>query len=62
MRLLPLLPKCKLMGVQFMCSDMVLDPAALVWGQAKKGLPCDLKSEFRKIKREAEAVLDDLNK
>lgn len=45
-----------------MCSDMVLDPAALVWGQAKKGLPCDLKSEFRKIKREAEAVLDDLNK
>ena len=49
-------------ALQFMCSDMVLDPAALVWGQAKKGLPCDLKSEFRKIKREAEAVLDDLNK
>ena len=48
--------------MQFMCSDMVLDPAALVWGKAKKGLPCDLKSEFRKIKREAEAVLDDLNK
>ena len=49
-------------ALQFMCSDMVLDPAALVWGKAKKGLPCDLKSEFRKIKREAEAVLDDLNK
>ena len=47
------------LALQFMCSDMVLDPAALVWGQAKKGLPCDLKSEFRKIKREAEAVLDD---
>ena len=49
-------------ALQFMWSDMVLDPAALVWGKAKKGLPCDLKSEFRKIKREAEAVLDDLNK
>ncbi len=49
-------------ALQFMHSDMVLDPAALVWEKAKKGLPCTLKSEFRKIKREAEAVLDDLNK
>ncbi len=49
-------------ALQFMRSDMVLDPAALVWEKAKKGLPCTLKSEFRKIKREAEAVLDDLNK
>ena len=49
-------------ALQCMCSDMVLDPAALVWGQAKKGLPCELKAEFRKIKREAEAVLDYLNK
>lgn len=49
-------------ALQFEHSDMVLNPAALVWEKAKKKLPCDLKSEFRKIKREAEAVLDDLNK
>lgn len=47
-------------ALQFVDSDMVLDPAALVWEKARKKLPCDLKSEFRKIKREAEAVLDDL--
>lgn len=49
-------------ALQFEHSDMVLDPAALVWEKAKKGLPCDLKAEFKRIKREAEAVLDDLNK
>lgn len=47
-------------ALQFCQSDMVIDPVALVWNKVKKGLPCDLKSEFRKIKREAEAVLDDL--
>lgn len=48
-------------ALQFAHSDMILNPAALIWEKAKKGLPCDLKSEFRRIKREAEAVLDDLN-
>jgi hypothetical protein len=48
-------------ALQFAHSDMVIDPAALVWEKARKKLPCDLKSEFRRIKREAEAVLDDLN-
>ncbi|MCD7926807.1 MAG: DUF3805 domain-containing protein [Bacteroides sp.] len=48
-------------ALQFAHSDMVIDPAALVWEKARKELPCDLKSEFRRIKREAEAVLDDLN-
>lgn len=48
-------------ALQFAHSDMLIDPAALVWEKARKGLPCDLKSEFRRIKREAEAVLDDLN-
>lgn len=48
-------------ALQFAHSDMILNPATLIWEKAKKGLPCDLKSEFRKIKREAEAVLDDLN-
>lgn len=49
-------------ALQFVHSDLLIDPAALVWEKAKKGLPCDLKSEFRRIKREAEAVLDDLTK
>lgn len=48
-------------ALQFVHSDLIIDPAALVWEKAKKGLSCDLKSEFRRIKREAEAVLDDLN-
>ena len=48
-------------SLQFAHSDMILNPAALVWEKARKGLHCDLKSEFRRIKREAEAVLDDLN-
>lgn len=48
-------------ALQFEHSDMVLDPAALVWEKVRKGLRCDLKAEFRRIKREAEAVLDDLN-
>lgn len=48
-------------ALQFAHSDMLIDPAALVWEKARKGLPCELKSEFRRIKREAEAVLDDLN-
>lgn len=47
--------------LQFMNSDMLVNPTALVWEKARKGLTCDLKSEFRRIKREAEAVLDDLN-
>lgn len=48
-------------ALQFAHSDLILNPAALVWEKAKKRLPCNLKSEFRRIKREAEAVLDDLN-
>ena len=48
-------------ALQFMNSDMLIDPAAIVWNKAKKNLPCDLKAEFKKIKREAEAVLDDIN-
>lgn len=48
-------------ALQFAHSDMILNPAALVWEKAKRRLPCDLKSEFKRIKREAEAVLDDLN-
>lgn len=49
-------------ALQFEHSDLVVDPAALVWEKVKKGQPCDLKAEFDRIKREAEAVLDDLNK
>lgn len=48
-------------SLQFAHSDMIFNPAALVWGKAGRGLRCDLRSEFRRIKREAEAVLDDLN-
>ena len=48
-------------ALQFMNSDMLINPAAMVWDKAKKNLPCDLKAEFKKIKREAEAVLDDIN-
>ena len=48
-------------ALQFMNSDMLIDPAAIVWNKAKKNLPCDLKAEFKKFKREAEAVLDDIN-
>ena len=40
---------------------MLIDPAAIVWNKAKKKLPCDMKAEFKKITREAEAVLDDIN-
>lgn len=40
-------------ALQFMNSDMLIDPAAIVWNKAKKNLPCDLKAEFKKIKREA---------
>lgn len=47
-------------ALQFMQSDMLLNPAALIWEKIKKKLPCDLKTEFKRIKREAEAVLDDL--
>lgn len=47
-------------ALQFVNSDMLVNPGALVWGKAKKNLPCDLKAEFRRIKREAEALLDDL--
>lgn len=47
-------------ALQFVNSDMLINPAALVWEKARKKLPCDLKAEFKKIKREAEALLDDL--
>lgn len=47
-------------ALQFMHSDWLINPAALVWDKVKKGLPCDLKAEFKRIKREAEAMLDDL--
>lgn len=47
-------------ALQFMGSDWLIDPAALVWDKVHRKLPCDLKAEFRRIKRMAEAVLDDL--
>lgn len=47
-------------ALQFVGSDLLIDPAALVFEKVKKKLPCELKAEFRRIKREAEAVLDDL--
>lgn len=49
-------------ALRFMKTDMMINPAALVWEKVRKKTPCDLKSEFKRIRREAEAVLDDLGK
>lgn len=46
--------------LQFANSDMLVNPVALVWEKVRKKMPCDLKAEFKRIKREAEAVLSDL--
>lgn len=47
-------------ALQFMNFGMLIDPVALIWEKVRKNLPCDLKAEYRRIKREAEAHLDDL--
>ncbi len=45
-------------ALQFMESEMVVNPKALAWDSVRKGRPCNLRSEFARIRREAEAVLD----
>ncbi len=48
-------------ALQFVQSDMVIEPAALVWEKVRKNQTIDLKAEYKRIRREAEALLDDLN-
>lgn len=45
-------------ALRFRDSKVMVNPISLIWDKAKSGQPCDLKTEFERIKNEVEAAMD----
>ena len=44
-------------ALRFAQTDVMVNPARLIWDKVKNGQPCDLKAEYARIRSEVEAVL-----